>query len=292
MFFARDKSFAVRGKVALVTGALGAIGKQITQHLLDGGAQVIMVDIIDTETGETARRSLSSDNTKYIQADLRNFSDIQRMLDEGVQAFERIDILINNAGLALYNRLYVDELSENVAAAIDVNIRAPIEATRLFVTMLKASGHPGAVVNVASVAGLMPRRGFEVYGATKAALIFFTQASQHLAPQIRVSAVAPFFVDSPMVRRATELQNKAVLGSAVLITVKDVADAVIAQVQDKQSAGSTVMLVGPWSRLPVWTFWISYAYATFVVMVCLLIGRIKSVCGMATGGGKHPVHQN
>ncbi|KAJ2333163.1 hypothetical protein GGI00_002460 [Coemansia sp. RSA 2681] len=291
MFFARDKSFAIQGKVALVTGALGAIGKQITQQLLDDGARVVMVDIIDDGSGETASRELSADNTKYVQADLRSIPDIQRMFDEGIQAYDHIDILINNAGVALYNRLYDDESSENVVTAIDLNLRAPVEATRLFVQMLKASGRQGAVVNVASTAGLMPRLGLEIYGTTKAGLMFFTQASRHLAPQIRVSAVAPYFVDTPMVRKATRLKNNSMLSPSVLLTVNDVADAVIAQAQDRNSGGTTVMLVGPWGRLPVWTFWFSSFYITLVVVLCMVVGRVKSACGMPSGS-KYRIRNN
>ncbi|KAJ2337302.1 hypothetical protein GGH91_005106, partial [Coemansia sp. RSA 2671] len=63
MLFAKDKSYAVQGKVALVTGALGAIGRQITQQLLDNGARVVMVDIVSDGSGDKASRELSADNT-------------------------------------------------------------------------------------------------------------------------------------------------------------------------------------------------------------------------------------
>ncbi|KAJ2897430.1 hypothetical protein IWW38_001723 [Coemansia aciculifera] len=283
MPFSRDASFAVQGKVALVTGALGAIGKQITQQLLDGGARVVMADIVNDGSGETASRELDGDNTRYVQVDLCSIPDIQRMLDEATQAFGHVDILINNAGMALYNRFYTDETSDNVATAIDLNLRAPIETTRLFVKMLKDSGRQGAVVNVASSAGMMPRKGFEIYGTTKAGLIYFTQASQYLAPQVRISAVAPYFVDTPMVRRATTLQNTPILSPHILITVNDVADAVVAQVKDCKSAGSTVFLVGSWSRLPVWMFSLSNMYMTLVIVLCMMVGHFKSACGMPSG---------
>ncbi|KAJ2831672.1 hypothetical protein FBU31_002231 [Coemansia sp. 'formosensis'] len=283
MIFTKDTSYATQGKVALVTGALGAIGRQITQQLLDAGAKVIMVDIISDGSGESVSQELSADNTKYVQADLRNFSDIQRMFDEGMQAFEHIDILVNNAGVAAYNRLYVNEIGDNVALAIDINLRAPVEATRVFVQMLRAEGRQGVVVNIASFAGVMARKGFEVYGTTKAGLLYFTEASRHLAPQIRVTAVAPFFVDTPMARKAKRLENTPALSPYLLLSVKDVADAVIAQVRDRNSGGNAVMLMGPFGRLPVWTFWFSYMYAVFVVVVCQILGRVKAMCGLPSG---------
>ncbi|KAJ2056751.1 hypothetical protein GGI17_006034 [Coemansia sp. S146] len=283
MFFTKDQSYAVQGKVALVTGALGSIGRQITQQLLDGGARVVMVDIISDGSGDDVSCKLDPNNTKYVQADLRNFADIQRMFDEGEQAFERIDILVNNAGIALFNRLYDDESGDNVALAIDLNLRAPVEATRVFVQMLKAAGRQGAVVNIASMAGLLPHEGFEVYGTTKAGLIYFTEASQHLAPQIRVSAVAPFFVDTPMASNAKRLKDTPIMSPFTLLSVNDVADAVIAQVKDRKSGGNTIMLLGPWGRLPVWTFWLSYMYAAFMIVLCQLLGRAKSMLGMPSG---------
>ncbi|KAJ2882833.1 hypothetical protein H4R27_003173 [Coemansia aciculifera] len=283
MFFAKDQSYAIQGKVALVTGALGSIGRQITQQLLDGGARVVMVDIISDGTGDDVSCKLDPDNTKYVQADLRNFADIQRMFDEGAQAFERVDILVNNAGIALFNRLYDDESGDNVALAIDLNLRAPVEATRVFVQMLKASGRQGAVVNIASMAGLLPHEGFEVYGTTKTGLIYFTEASQHLAPQIRVSAVAPFFVDTPMASNAKRLKDTPIMSPFTLLSVNDVADAVIAQVKDRKSGGNTIMLLGPWGRLPVWTFSLSYMYAVFMIVLCQLLGRVKSMLGIRSG---------
>ncbi|KAJ2261554.1 hypothetical protein GGI01_002206 [Coemansia sp. RSA 376] len=283
MLFAKDQSYDIQGKVALVTGALGSIGRQLTRQLLDGGARVVMVDIISNGSGDEISRKLDPDNTKYVQADLRNFSDIQRMFDEGVQAFERIDILVNNAGIALYNRLYEDESGDNVALAIDLNLRAPVEATRVFVQMLKAQGRQGVVVQLASMAGLMPRDGFEIYGATKTGLIFFAEASRHLAPQIRISAVAPFFVNSPMANNCERLKDTPALSPFTLLSVNDVADAVIAQVKDRNSGGNTVMLMGPWVRLPVWMFWLAHIYAMFMLILCQTIGRVKSMCGLPSG---------
>ncbi|KAJ2031399.1 hypothetical protein IWW57_000730 [Coemansia sp. S610] len=283
MLFAKDKSYAVQGKVALVTGALGAIGRQITQQLLDNGARVVMVDIVSDGSGDKASRELSADNTKYVQANLRNFADIQRMFNEGIQAFERIDILVNNAGIALFNRLYVDEVGDNVAMAIDINLRAPVEATRVFVQMLRASNQQGVVVNIASVAGLLAIKGFEVYGTTKAGLMYFTQASRHLAPQIRVTAVAPFFVDTPMAHQSERLKGTLALSPHLLLTVNDVADAVIAQVMDRNSGGTSVLLVGPWSRLPVWTYWFSYMFAIIVISLSQILGRVQSMSGLHSG---------
>ncbi|KAJ2006683.1 hypothetical protein GGI04_001051 [Coemansia thaxteri] len=284
MFFAPDRSYSIDGKVALVTGALGAIGMQITKQLLQGGARVVLVDIVNSKDGADISRELDADSAVYVQADLCHLPDIERMLNEGVQAFEHIDILVNNAGVAQQNKFYVDETSDNAAAAIDLNLRAPMEATRLFVKQLHSSGRHGVVVNVASIAGLMPARGFELYGTTKAGLLYFTEASRSLAPQVRVAAVAPFFVNTPMVARArNNLVNSPALNPHALLQVNDVADAVISQIENRWSAGKAIMLVGSWQLIPVWTLRFSYYYVVLVVWLCLLVGQARSALGLHSG---------
>ncbi|KAJ2779193.1 hypothetical protein GGI15_003955 [Coemansia interrupta] len=259
--FSVTESYEISGKVALVTGALGVIGLQITSLFLELGAKVILVDVISDGSGEEKCRALNLDTDEehgkraiYIQADLRNPEEIRRILEEGYAQFGKIDILVNNAGLALYKRYYVDEEGDAISATIDLNLKTPMESTRLFVRMLKEKDREGVVVNMASIAGLSPVKYFETYGTTKTALIFFTKASEYLAPKIRVTAVASFFVNSPMTFKDGKADKLPFINKYTLVSAKDVAHAVVKQVRDRSSGGKTNMVIGRWNSIPVWQF--------------------------------------
>ncbi|KAJ2628652.1 hypothetical protein IW137_005356, partial [Coemansia sp. RSA 1287] len=200
MFFSANP-YSIQGKVALVTGALGAIGQATSLKLASLGASLVLVDI--RPEGESEKlceqiNQLDGVSAIYVNADVRKSADIERMFAEGARRFFQINILVNIAGIALYKGYFTNEDKETIDAGLDINLRAPMELTRLFVKELKSYGREGVVINLTSFAGVVPREHFEVYGTTKAALIYFTKACQYLAPQIRVAAVAPFFVNSPM----------------------------------------------------------------------------------------------
>ncbi|KAJ2793763.1 hypothetical protein H4R20_006444 [Coemansia guatemalensis] len=272
--------YIICDKVALITGALGAIGKATSFRLANLGASLILVDILPECAGNEFCQSLiqrvSNASALYIQADLRNPRDIQRMLTEGAEAYSHIDILINNAGIALYKDYYHNEEREPIDMAIDINLRAPLESTRLFAKMLKDLRREGVVVNLSSITALVPGRFVEIYGATKVALMYFTKASAYLAPQIRIAAVAPFFVDSPMVNRSEVVKNIPSINQHTLLSPADVADAVVRQIEDRSSGGKTAMVVSGWGSLPTWHFGLSAVYALAMVHLWWLISVIRS----------------
>ncbi|KAJ1823185.1 hypothetical protein LPJ56_000157 [Coemansia sp. RSA 2599] len=293
-FFTSQPPYCISGKVALVTGALGTIGTQITRFLVNKGAKVVLVDIMDDSAGEQACAAAlsSTDNENkaaiYISGDLTNYTDIQRILKQAQEHFGRIDILVNNAGIALYKDFYGDEDGRDISRLIDVNLKAPVELTRLFVKMLNDmdEGSEGAVVNVASIAGLCAVRQFEAYGAAKTALIFFTQASGYLAPRIRVAGVAPFFVNSPMAFKAEAVEKLAAVNVHTLVSPKDVAQAVVSQIEDRSSGGKTVIVIGRWKSLPVWHFSASGLYMSLVIYFCWIVAIFRRLLGL-DGGSRY-----
>ncbi|KAJ1833943.1 hypothetical protein LPJ63_002353 [Coemansia sp. RSA 2711] len=277
MFFASP--YDIRGKVALVTGALGAIGRETSLTLANLGASLVLVDILPDSEGEklcAQINQLDAASAIYVRADVRSSADIERMLAEGARAFCQIHIVVNIAGIALYKDFYLDEDQATIDAAFDINLRAPVELTRQFVKELRATGREGVVVNLASYAGLVPHKFFEVYGTTKAALIYFTQANRYLAPQIRVAAVAPFFVDTPMVSKSQQVKKTSFINPHTMLSVGDVARAVVRQIESRASGGSTVMLVGAW-RLPVWMFDLMSVCVAITVYACWVFGWLLSL---------------
>ncbi|KAJ2319068.1 hypothetical protein H4R23_002075 [Coemansia sp. Cherry 401B] len=258
MIFGKRPEYRVSGKVVLLTGALGAIGRRLTQTLVESGAQVALVDIAAESDGQAFCDELNSGSGRevaaYCKADLADGKEVERMLQWADGRFGRVDVLVNNAGVASPNMLYEGESFARISAIMDVNLKAPIEAMRLFAAYIGDRQSQGVVVNVASMGGLMPNRGGEVYGAAKAGLIHLTRASRSLAPQIRVAAIAPYYVDTPMVRSNPKLQNNSTVYPALMLSVDQVCAAVVRCIEDTGSAGKVYALIGSWTYAPMWLF--------------------------------------
>jgi NAD(P)-dependent dehydrogenase (short-subunit alcohol dehydrogenase family) len=184
-----------RGRVALITAASRGIGLAAARRLLDEGAQVCI----------TARRAAGLDEAVASLDRPTDVISVAGRADDpahqadavrtAIERFGRLDVLVNNAGInPSYGPLM--ELEESVARKImEVNVLAALS----WVRHARGQGlgaHPGAaVVNIASLAGLLPSPGIAYYGVSKSALIGLTgQLAEELAPDVRVNAVAPAVV--------------------------------------------------------------------------------------------------
>ncbi|KAJ1896186.1 hypothetical protein LPJ66_004149 [Kickxella alabastrina] len=285
MNFWNLQTYSVNGKVVVITGALGAIGKALALRLAELGACVALVDIAPDKDGQLfcaeINKRFGQTVAAYLAADLRRKDDIAHMLEWAYTHFGHLDVLINNAGVASPAMLYEGETFDQISAILDINLRAPIEATRLFVKYLTEKQRQGVVVNMASMGGLVPNRGGEVYGAAKAALIHLTRASQSLAPQIRVSAVAPYYVKTPMVLNNPKLQNNSTVFPQLMLDVEQVCAATTRCIEDTTSAGKTFAMIGRSKHVRMWHFDLAVVHITIlagwslmVACVCRLL-RIK-----------------
>lgn len=188
--------------VALVTGSTSGIGAAIARRLSIDGFSVILHSRISAEAGHTLARELGS--AAYVQADLASDADRVRLIREAIAIWGRLDVLVNNAGISR-----VIPHSDLAAATPDVwkelhevNVIAPFRLVTEAQTALREAagrGRPGCVVNVSSHAGVRPKGASIPYAATKAALNHVTRLlALTLAPDIRVNAVAPGLVDTPL----------------------------------------------------------------------------------------------
>jgi len=216
-----------KGKNALVTGASGGIGKAIIAALQAEGATVAAADL--DLTGTRANHALTGDLTNAVYADGLS----QRAAD----AMGRLDILINNAGIMRRGPV-TDSSDEDFAISMAVNVEAPFQLCRA-ATPIMADKGGGAIVNTASCWGMHPGPGHAVYCMTKAAIVSLTQCmGRDHAPQgIRINAVCPNEVDTPMLRTGFERRGfdpetaVADLGRTVPVghvaTPKEIADVVV-----------------------------------------------------------------
>jgi len=236
--------------VALVTGSTSGIGESIARRLSRDGYAVIVHSRRSAEAGHSLARELGE--AAYVQADLANDADRVRLVREAVAAWGRLDVLVNNAGVSR-----VIPHADLAAATPDiwhelheVNVVAPFRLVAEAQAALQAAaaqGRAACVVNVSSHAGIRPKGASIPYAATKAALNHVTRLlALSLAPHIRVNAVAPGLVDTPMTADWTQAQalwrDKAPMRRAA--SPEDIAQAVSMLVASDYLTGEILLSDG------------------------------------------------
>jgi 3-oxoacyl-[acyl-carrier protein] reductase len=188
------------GRAALVTGGTRGIGRAIVEALLDDGASVAFTGR-DAARVETAARELEGRPGKPVGlvAEMARAEDVQRAVAETQERFGRLDLLVNNAGIAR-DGLLIRMKDSDWDDVLGVNLRAVFQATRA-AARLMVRQRAGRIVNVTSVAGVMGTPGQANYSAAKAGLIGLTKSSaRELAHWgILVNAVAPGLIETDMV---------------------------------------------------------------------------------------------
>ena len=185
---------SVRGKVALITGAGTGIGKATTERMSADGAHVIAGIIGEEE------RTVASDFTQRI-LDVRLQSDWDAALADCREQFGGIDILVNNAGLLIEGT--AEETSDATWDKIfDVNLKGLFRGCRTVIPQMRQRGG-GAIVNLASIDALSGAIGHLAYSASKGGVTALTRslATDHAVDNIRVNAVCPGTITTPMVEK-------------------------------------------------------------------------------------------
>ncbi len=185
--------FDLSGRIALVTGASRGIGSAIAEILAEHGAQVVLSSRKQSDLDQEAERinGLYPERATAIAAHAGRPEDLERLVQQVMERFSRIDILVNNAAT---NPYFGPILGAELPAwdkTFEVNLRGVFVLTRL-VYQASMEAHGGAIVNIASIGGLRPGIGLGVYNITKAGVIMLTrQLARELGGKVRVNAVAP-----------------------------------------------------------------------------------------------------
>ncbi len=182
----------LENKVALITGGYKGIGRGIVDVFLKYGAKVIVLDL------DESVKDLNNDNVLAINVDIRNKDAIKNAIEEGINKFKKLDIIVNNAGICKLDSFLnmSDELRD---FHFDINIKGTWNVTK---EGLKYLNSGSAIVNLSSVTGPMVADPGEVaYATSKAAVLGFTKSlAAELAPKnIRVNAIMPGYVHTPLV---------------------------------------------------------------------------------------------
>jgi len=187
------------GKTILVTGAASGIGESTAKRCAAYGARVLVTDV-DTPGAEEVAEAIREDGgeAEAHELDVTEPEQVTSVIDAAHEKYG-LDGLFNNAGVG-HPGQSIEEVDESVRDFVmDVNVNGVWNCCHAALPLLKAQGH-GSIVNMSSIAGKLGLAGQSVYSLTKGAVLNFTRAAaQEAGPHgIRVNAVCPGFVDTPM----------------------------------------------------------------------------------------------
>ena len=238
----KEYSLFNEGKVVLITGASSGIGRSVALALASYGTKLIIVARREKKLLQTAR-SLKKLKIKVlpIVGDIRNRDDREKIINNSLKKFGRIDVLINNAGLGKAN-LFLEQPTEEIDNLVDTNILGLIKMSKLVIPIMKDQNE-GHIINLSSSLALLPVYPFAVYCATKSAVKTFSDCIREEVKEygIKVSTVLPGPYD-------TEFHEVAGLegSSYTSYPVSKLAEK-IAKLVTKPKAN----LIQPWFFIPV-----------------------------------------
>jgi len=193
--------FLLDGKIALVTGAARGLGKEIAMGLAQHGASLVLADVESPEkTAEQIKRKGA--RCIAVKTDVSDEAEVKDLKAQAIEAYGRVDILINNAGVSQLSHTRTEALSvEEWDQVIGINLRGTFLCCKhMGGSMMKTGG--GNIVNIASTAGITGVPRAPAYCASKAGVILLTKSlALEWAPHnIRVNAIAPHYLETALTR--------------------------------------------------------------------------------------------
>jgi len=244
--------FDLNGKVVLITGSTGGIGKSIARKMKEKGAKLIL-----SGTRQDALNNLVSEfgnEAKGFVTDLNNKDDIIFLADEAEKCFGQIDVLINNAGITADN-LFMRMKDEDWEKVININLTAGMRLTRQVIrSMIKKRF--GRVIFISSVVGYTGNAGQTNYSASKSALVGLTKslALEVASRGITCNLIAPGFISTPMTDKLSDDQRINIVKNIPVNRLgipDDISNACVYLASDEASfiTGSTLHINGGMSMV-------------------------------------------
>ncbi len=251
------KNQCLKGKSAVVTGGRRGIGKAIALALAEAGADVAICDVAidDGQLGET-KKELDELGSKSLalQIDISRRKDVEKLMQAATNAFGKIDILVNCAGVWIPGQTLIECTDENWDKVIDTNLKGTFLCCQV-AGKIMVSQKGGCIINLSSEVGLTPGTGAGAYSISKAGIIMLTrQLAQELAGSgIRANAIAPGIVKTDFNAAfwkdpKVEKKTAGMVPIGRLAEPEDIAQAALFLASDNSSymTGEVICLNGGW----------------------------------------------
>lgn len=221
----------VADKVALISGAARGMGAADARMLVAEGAKVVIGDILDAEGAALAEEI--GDAARYVHLDVTSAEDWKAAVDTALEAFGKLNVLVNNAGIVQLAPLKTLDV-ERWQKVLDVNLTGPMLGIKAVIDPMIAAGG-GSIINVSSIEGMRGAAWVHSYVASKWGLRGLTKsAALELAPEkIRVNSIHPGFIRTPMTKHLPDDMVTAPMGRAG--TPDEVASFVVFLASDESS---------------------------------------------------------
>jgi NAD(P)-dependent dehydrogenase (short-subunit alcohol dehydrogenase family) len=231
------------GKAAVITGASTGIGRASALRFGEEGARLVLVDVEDSDIAREVERR--GGTARFVQGDVSRREDNERALELCVESYGALDILFCNAGITLPKTLAASN-DEEIERLLAVNLVGPMYAARRAIALMLQQPNGGTILFTASKTGLVAQTDSPVYCASKGAIVMLAKALalDYATRGIRVNALCPGIIDTPMLRRfvdampdpaASWATHSAAQPMGRLGTADECADAALWLVSDEAS---------------------------------------------------------
>lgn len=207
----------MKGKVAIVTGAGGGVGRAISKRLVSEGCKVVLLGRDRARLQKAASEVGDKKSTMTVMADITKEAEVLSAMEQTISSFDKVDILVNNAGTINDPVPFHEMTDDQWDGLIDTNLVGTFRMTKAAIPVMMRNGG-GSIVNVSSVLGIrsIPKVPLTVYGVTKAGVIMFTKsiAVEYGQYGLRCNCVCPSTIKSSIIEPYLQDENaKKVLES-------------------------------------------------------------------------------
>jgi len=208
----------LKGKVTIITGAASGIGRETAVLFAKEGAKVVAADVDDEagrQTVDIIKRN--GGEATFVHTDVSKSLDVQRMVRAAVDNYGRLDVLFNNAGINITGTV-LKTTEEEFDRMMEINVKGVFLGCKYAIPEMKKTGG-GVIINTSSVGGFVGFKADAVYNATKGAILNMTRALaiDHARDGIRVNAICPGLIDTPLARKWLREQEDSEAAAQILI---------------------------------------------------------------------------
>ncbi len=233
----------INRKVAVITGAASGIGLALTKACLLDGMNVVMADIAESVLSEQVKclQAVSEAEILSVVCDVARWDDVLHLAEQTFEHFNRVDLLINNAGVSGHLAPLWELSNQHVRNVLDVNLHGVLNGVQIFLPLLFKQSHRSQIVNMASFYGLCSGSQMAAYAMSKHAIVALSESLyfdlQRLQKPVDISVVCPSFANTQLlVNSAPDVQDKLHSMVSDLIErsrpAEDVADFILRKVKD------------------------------------------------------------